>query len=203
MMAVSIPGYRLGDPALPKSPITTRDLADLKESLLFGEDDVAALRKARGVVEDQVEAILDVWYGFVASKPHLLVYFSDPATGQPLGPYLEAVRKRFGQWILDTCDANYDDGWLAWQDEIGRRHHRTAKNKTDGVQAVCARLRVAKSGMPPAGRNVRRAIGLALWPGTVSKRKARTSVAIITTASIMAKFAPMHTRGPAPNGRCA
>jgi hypothetical protein len=132
MMAVSIPGYRLGDPALPKSPITTRDLADLKESLLFGEDDVAALRKARGVVEDQVEAILDVWYGFVASKPHLLVYFSDPATGQPLGPYLEAVRKRFGQWILDTCDANYDDGWLAWQDEIGRRHHRTAKNKTDG-----------------------------------------------------------------------
>jgi hypothetical protein len=136
MMAVSIPGYRLGDPALPKSPITTRDLADLKESLLFGEDDVAALRKARGVVEDQVEAILDVWYGFVASKPHLLVYFSDPATGQPLGPYLEAVRKRFGQWILDTCDANYDDGWLAWQDEIGRRHHRTAKNKTDGVTAA-------------------------------------------------------------------
>ena len=136
MMAVSIPGYRLGDPALPKSPITTHDLADLKESLLFGEDDVAALRKARGVVEDQVEAILDVWYGFVASKPHLLVYFSDPATGQPLGPYLEAVRKRFGQWILDTCDANYDDGWLAWQDEIGRRHHRTAKNKTDGVTAA-------------------------------------------------------------------
>jgi hypothetical protein len=136
MMAVSIPGYRLGDPALPKSPITTRDLADLKESLLFGEDDVAALRKARGVVEDQVEAILDAWYGFVASKPHLLVYFSDPTTGQPLGPYLEAVRKRFGQWILDTCDANYDDGWLAWQDEIGRRHHRTAKNKTDGVTAA-------------------------------------------------------------------
>lgn len=136
MMAVSIPGYRLGDPALPKSPITTRDLADLKGSLLFGEDDVAGLRKARGVVEDQVEAILDVWYGFVASKPHLLVYFSDPATGQPLGPYLEAVRKRFGQWILDTCDANYDEGWLAWQDEIGRRHHRTAKNKTDGVTAA-------------------------------------------------------------------
>jgi hypothetical protein len=136
MMAVSIPGYRLGDPALPKSPITTRDLADLKESLLFGEDDVAALRKARGVVEDQVEAILDVWYGFVASKPHLLVYFSDPATGEPLGPYLEAVRKRFGQWILDTCDANYDDDWLAWQDEIGKRHHRTAKNKTDGVTAA-------------------------------------------------------------------
>ena len=136
MMAVSIPGYRLGDPALPKSPITTRDLADLKGSLLFGEDDVAALRKARGVVEDQIEAILDVWYGFVASTPHLLVYFSDPATGEPLGPYLEAVRKRFGQWILDTCDANYDEGWLAWQDEIGRRHHRTAKNKTDGVSAA-------------------------------------------------------------------
>jgi len=136
MTTVSIPGYRLGDPTLPRSPLTAGDLATLKASLLFGEADIAALRKAHDVVKDQVEAILDVWYGFVGSTPHLLAYFSDPGTGQPIGAYLDAVRRRFGQWILDTCRAEYDDAWLAWQDEIGRRHHRSGKNRTDGVAAA-------------------------------------------------------------------
>jgi hypothetical protein len=136
MTAVLIPGYRLGDPALPRSPITADDLAMLKGSLLFGEEDIAALKRAYGVVKDQVEAILDVWYGFVGSTPHLLAYFSDPRTGQPIALYLDAVRKRFGQWILDTCRAEYDEAWLAWADEIGRRHHRLGKNRTDGVSAA-------------------------------------------------------------------
>jgi hypothetical protein len=136
MTTSSIPGYRLGDPTLPNSPVSIADLATLKASLLFGDDDVAALRKAHDVVKDQVEAILDVWYGFVGSTPHLLAYFSDPKTNQPIGAYLDAVRKRFGQWILDTCRADYGDAWLAWQDEIGRRHHRSGKNKTDGVAAA-------------------------------------------------------------------
>lgn len=132
----AIPGYRLNDPSLPRFPLSPRDFDELKGSLLFGADDVAALRKARGVVADQVEAILDVWYGFVGGTPHLLAYFVDPKTSEPNTAYLEAVRKRFGQWILDTCDANYDETWLAYQDEIGRRHHRSGKNKTDGVSAA-------------------------------------------------------------------
>jgi hypothetical protein len=136
MTAAAIPGYRLGDPALPASPLTGQDFADLKTSLLFTQEDVAALRKAHDVVKDQIEPILDVWYGFVGSTPHLLAYFSDPATGTPDGDYLAAVRKRFGQWILDTCRAEYDDDWLAWQDEIGRRHHRIGKNRTDGASAA-------------------------------------------------------------------
>jgi len=136
MNAASIPGYRLGDSALPPSPLTVDDLASLKSSLLFGQADVAALRKAHDVVKHQIEAILDVWYGFVGATPHLLVYFCDPRTGQPVGAYLEAVRKRFGQWILDTCRADYDAAWLAWQDEIGRRHHRSGKNRADDVEAA-------------------------------------------------------------------
>jgi hypothetical protein len=134
--AAAIPGYRLGDPALRRSPLSLADLAELKGSLLFGDDDVAALRKAHDVVQDQVEAILDVWYGFVASTPHLVAYFSDPRNGKPDGDYLAAVRKRFGQWILDTCRAGYDEAWLAWQDEIGRRHHRSGKNETDHARAA-------------------------------------------------------------------
>lgn len=132
----AIPGYRLGDPSLPPSPVSAADLATLKASLLFGEDDVAALRKAHDVVKDQVDAILDVWYGFIGTTPHLLAYFCDPQTGQPIATYLGAVRARFGQWILDTCRAEYDDAWLAYQDEIGRRHHRSGKNRTDNVSAA-------------------------------------------------------------------
>lgn len=131
-----IPGYRLGDPALARSPVTKPQFEELKASLLFGAEDVAALKRAHDVLAPQVEAILDVWYGFVGGNPHLLRYFSDPASGKPVGPYLDAVRKRFGQWILDTCRAEYDANWLAYQEEIGRRHHRMGKNRTDGVKAA-------------------------------------------------------------------
>src|SRR5579885_1465 len=107
----------------------------LKKSVLFTEDDVKALQQSLDVVKDQTEAILDVWYGFIASQPQLLQSFAG-SDGQPDSQYLEAVRKRFGQWILDTAAANYDQKWLDYQYEIGLRHHRTAKNKTDGVESV-------------------------------------------------------------------
>ncbi len=132
----SIPGYRLGDPTLPASPVSAAQFEELKASLLFGPSDVASLKRAHDLLTPQVEAILDVWYGFVGGNPHLLRYFSDPKTGTPVGPYLDGVRKRFGQWILDTCRANYDGAWLAYQEEIGKRHHRIGKNKTDRVIAA-------------------------------------------------------------------
>src|SRR5262245_54253222 len=43
----------------------------------------------------------------------------------------KAVGKRFGQWVIDTARARYDQAWLDYQYEIGLRHHRTKKNKTD------------------------------------------------------------------------
>lgn len=39
--------------------------------------------------------------------------------------------KRFGQWVIDTAQAKYDQAWLDYQYEIGLRHHRSKKNKTD------------------------------------------------------------------------
>ncbi|HEY8477399.1 MAG TPA: protoglobin domain-containing protein, partial [Chloroflexota bacterium] len=95
-----------------------------------------ALRMSYDVLKDQVDDILDVWYGFVGANPHLLYYFTRRSDGQPDPEYLARVRARFGQWILDTAAANYDQRWLDYQYEIGRRHHRTAKNRTDGVEAV-------------------------------------------------------------------
>ncbi|UJR79895.1 protoglobin domain-containing protein [Sandaracinus amylolyticus] len=118
------------------SPITLEDFERMKRSVLFGDDDVAALRASERVLADQTDAILDVWYGFVGSQPHLLASFSDATTGAPLPGYLAAVRKRFGQWILDTARAQYDQAWLDYQHEIGLRHHRIEKNRTDGVSAA-------------------------------------------------------------------
>ena len=100
------------------------------------DEDLRYLRMSADVLRDQVDAILDVWYGFVGANPHLLHYFTRPSDGRPNEAYLAAVRKRFGDWILDTANGSYDDAWRTKQVEIGRRHHRTGKNKTDGVEAV-------------------------------------------------------------------
>ena len=131
-----IPGYALGAKSLARSPVSLEDFARLKETVLFGDDDVRWLKESRAVLADQAEAILDVWYGFVGSKPHLLQSFADTGTRKPDGAYLAAVRKRFGQWILDTASADYDQSWLDYQHEIGRRHYRTGKNRTDGAKAA-------------------------------------------------------------------
>ncbi|HJR65129.1 MAG TPA: protoglobin domain-containing protein [Gemmatimonadaceae bacterium] len=135
MTATHIPGYTARSSDIARSPVTMAELELMKRTALFSDGDVRMLKLSRGILEDQVEAILDVWYGFVASQPHLLASFSDGG-GRPIADYLSAVRKRFGQWILDTADAEYDQSWLDYQHEIGLRHHRTKKNLTDGVHAA-------------------------------------------------------------------
>lgn len=132
----AIPGYTLGMAQVPASPITLDEFRLLQTTVLFSDADIAALRQSHDVLKDQTDAILDVWYGFVASHPHLVYFFGNKQTGQPEGEYLAAVRKRFGLWILDTANANYDQAWLDYQFEIGRRHHRTGKNRTDHVPSV-------------------------------------------------------------------
>ncbi|MCC7125155.1 MAG: protogloblin ApPgb [Acidobacteria bacterium] len=131
----TIPGYTYGSPNLARSPITPDAFAAMKQSALFGDDDVRYLRMSADVVRPQVDAILDVWYGFVASTPHLVASFSG-RDGQPIGDYLGAVRRRFGQWILDTAAAEYDQAWLDYQHEIALRHHRAKKNRTDGAAST-------------------------------------------------------------------
>jgi hypothetical protein len=130
----SIPGYTYGQPEVARSPLTLEELRQLEQAVLWTAEDERYLRLAGEVLADQVEAILDLWYGFVASHPHLVRYFTD-AQGQPIGDYLAAVRRRFGQWILDICQRPHDQNWLNYQYEIGLRHHRSKKNQTDQVTA--------------------------------------------------------------------
>lgn len=132
----SVPGYAYGQAGLQRAPYTLTDLEALQKTLLFTDEDVRALRRSKPVLADQTDAILDVWYGFVASLPELVVFFGNVKTGQPDGAYLAAVRKRFALWILDTAEANYDQKWLDWQYEIGLRHNELKKNKTDNVSST-------------------------------------------------------------------
>lgn len=132
-MTPEIPGYSAGAQTLARSPLSLEAFATMQKSVLFDDQDVRALRQSYDVVKDQVEAILDVWYGFVGSQPHLLASFTHRDSGAPLGDYLGAVRRRFGQWILDTARADYDQNWLDYQHEIGLRHHRAKKNQTDAA----------------------------------------------------------------------
>lgn len=135
MTALEVPGYGYGDPASAPSPVTADDLAQLLASAAFGEADALALQTAGEVLADQTDDVLDVWYGFVGSQPHLLAYFSTP-DGQPLPEYLSRVRARFARWILDTCTRPYDQAWLDYQNEMALRHTSAGKNRTDGAPSV-------------------------------------------------------------------
>lgn len=135
MDTTSIPGYAFGDPELESSPVTAADVDQLKATLLWSEEDERYLRLAGEVLADQVDAVLDTWYGYVGSHPHLVHYFAD-AQGEPIAEYLERVRARFAQWVRDVCERPYDDTWRDYQHEIALRHTRAKKNRTDGVDAA-------------------------------------------------------------------
>ncbi len=135
MAGTRIPGYTYGSATVALAPVTMEDLARLKQAVMFTEEDERYLRMAGEVLEEQIDEILDLWYGFVAAHDFLVHYFTGP-DGQPDQRYLSAVRERFGQWIRDTCLRPYDQDWLNYQYEIGLRHHRAKKNRTDGVDSV-------------------------------------------------------------------
>jgi hypothetical protein len=126
----TIAGY-LYDQPLPASPVTRGDLDLLLATVLWSDDDDAALRRVGDVLEPQIDAVLDLWYGYVGSHPHLVASFAG-ADGQPSAAYLTAVRARFGQWIRDLCHRSWDEQWLAYQHEIAERHV-TRMGRTDHV----------------------------------------------------------------------
>jgi Protoglobin len=131
----AIPGYAYGSDEAARSPVPSEELDLLKQTVLFSDQDRDALRLAGEVLEDQVEPLLDVWYGFVASHPHLVRYFAD-AEGRPIDTYLARVRARFGQWVHDLCRRDWDQEWLDYQEEIALRHTESKKNRTDDAEGA-------------------------------------------------------------------
>jgi Protoglobin len=139
MPETAIPGYVYGSDEVARSRVSTDELELLKQTVLFGPEDADALRLAGEVLEDQVEDLLDVWYGFVASHSHLVRYFAD-AEGAPIDNYLARVRARFGQWVHDLCGREWDRAWLDYQEEIALRHTAAKKNRSDGAEGAPAEI---------------------------------------------------------------
>jgi hypothetical protein len=126
-----IPGYNPGSSEVAHSPISMEEWEQLKLSAFFSDEDVIYLRLSHDVLKDQVVDLLKVWRGIIFLHPHLRAYDENPDTGKVDEAYAKAVGKRFGQWILDTAKAEYNQTWLDYQYEIGLRHHRSKKNQTD------------------------------------------------------------------------
>ena len=128
-------GYTFDDESLAPSPVTREDLQRLLTDVMWTDEDEAALRRAGDILKPRVSELLDVWYDFIGSTPHLVRVFGGP-DGEPSQAYLTAVRGRFEQWVIDLCTRPFNDQWLAYQEEIGLRHTSEKKNKTDEIDST-------------------------------------------------------------------
>lgn len=136
---MSAPAGYTYDDTLPSSPVTESVLSELLTDVMWTDDDARALRRAGDILKPRVSDILDVWYEFIGSTPHLVSTFMG-RDGEPDQEYLARVRGRFEQWIVDLCTRDFDDQWLAYQEEIGLRHHTAKKNKTDNVDSPASHV---------------------------------------------------------------
>lgn len=130
----SIAGYDYGAGTLPRSPITMEEFGKLEQSAEFTADDRRNLALAGEVLADQAEKMVDAWRARIGAQEHLAKCFFSP-DGKPDERYKAAVKPRFVQWVIDVCTRPYDQTWLDYQEEIGRRHTPERKNQTDGVEA--------------------------------------------------------------------
>jgi hypothetical protein len=130
----TLAGYDYGTDKVPTSPVTMPDLAKVEESAGLTGEDRRYLAMAGEVLADQAEKMVDSWRARIGKQEHLARWFFGP-DGKPDERYKAAVKPRFVQWVIDTCTRPYDQAWLDYQDEIGRRHTPEKKNRTDGVQA--------------------------------------------------------------------
>jgi len=132
----AIPGYTYGSPEVAQSPMSMRELEDLKITAGFTEEDQRYLRMAGEVLVDQAARIVEHWRsGIIAGIPHLARH-SRTLDGHPIPEYLGRSNLRFQQWIKDTCLRPYDQDWLNYQYEIALRHTSLKKNHTDGVHST-------------------------------------------------------------------
>src|SRR5699024_8189948 len=98
-MTTTPAGYAYDDQLAP-SPVSPEQLRELLADVMWTADDAAALRRAGEILRPQVADVLDAWYDFIGSTPHLVATFQG-ADGEPDVGYLARVRGRFEQWVID------------------------------------------------------------------------------------------------------
>lgn len=125
-----IPGYTYGSELAARSPLTLRDLDELKQAAGLTGDDELALRDAAQILAGQADEMVSAWRAEIARHPHLARYSAHP-DGTPNPGYSAASKPRFDRWIIDACIRPLDQAWLDYQHEIGLRHTSIKKNRTD------------------------------------------------------------------------
>jgi hypothetical protein len=94
------PGYTYALSAVPVSPITLTELAELKISAGFTDEDRDLLNLAGEVLTSQTQQIVARWRsGIIANIPHLARHSRSP-DNQPLPDYLARSNRRFERWIM-------------------------------------------------------------------------------------------------------
>jgi Protoglobin len=121
-------GYDYG--AVARSPVTWDQFEDLKRVVGFTDRDQQLLSRAGELIGPRLEALLDHWFGQLGPWVHAT--FSGP----DMERYSAAAGARFGRGVLDGFMRTYDQEWLDYQHEVGLRHARAKKNKTDRVDSV-------------------------------------------------------------------
>jgi Protoglobin len=128
-----IPGYDYGSRSLPHSPVSLDELRNVEQAVGFNEDDRKWLRSAAPILSPLAEELVDTWRAVIGAHPEMSRVFFGP-DGKPDDVYKAAVKKRFVQWVIDSCEREHDQAWLDYQEEIGQRHTPAKKNRTDGAQ---------------------------------------------------------------------
>jgi hypothetical protein len=129
-MPAEIPGYTFG--AVGRSPVTIEQWRELLASLHFSDDDERAFRRAWEILSAREDEAFAHW---VTLFGDLFVSTFARPDGTIDQAYRESVGKRARRWFRDLPKAGSQE-WLDYQHEIGLRHHRTKKNRTDGVTSV-------------------------------------------------------------------
>ena len=131
-----MPAYTYGTAAVATSPVSLKELEELKVSVGFTAEDERYLHRAGGVLDGQTREIVAHWRsGIIARIPNLARHSRTPS-GEPIPQYLAQSNLRFEQWILDTCLRPYDQDWLNYQQEIALRHTSLKKNQADSVEST-------------------------------------------------------------------
>ena len=130
-----IHGYTYGTGEAATSPLTMEDLNRLRDVVALSADDEAALREAARILADQADDMVTAYRAQLGRLPWLAGYTGHP-DGTPNPAYSAASKPRFDRWIIDACTRPLDQNWLDYQQEIGLRHSRAKKNKTDNADSL-------------------------------------------------------------------
>jgi hypothetical protein len=135
-VAEQIDGYIYGTAGVAASPVSMKELEELKISVGLTTEDEQYLKLAGEVLTDQTEKIVHHWRDSIIARIPNLARHSRSPENEALPEYKAKSNLRFEQWILDTCLRPYDQDWLNYQQEIALRHTSLKKNKTDGVRST-------------------------------------------------------------------